>query len=551
VAAEGTGPLAYRWSYAGAVLAGETNASLTLANVAPAQAGEYVVAVTNAGGSATSRATLTVLAPPVNAPNIVQQPISQIVCPKSTAALSVKVSGEEPFTYQWMLEGRDLPGATSALLVITNFDAAVAGSYAVTVRNAGGMAVSAPAILTVSRPIRILQHPATQAVPVGGTARFSVVAEGPGALEYQWYYGSKMLLGATKPTYELSGVHAHEAGRYSVRVLDACGSVRSQAADLCVLNSETDVHILSATLLTNSTVCRVLICGPAGTNAFLQASPDFKVWTALTNFTFRADNLYEYFDTDAGQYARRFFKVAPLERLRIAEQPQDQAAQAGAVASLSVRVEGTAPWTYQWRFNGRELPGATNALLQLTNVQHAQSGSYQVRVNNPIGGLFSAAAQLCVVADHAARIVSAALLGDRSTARLLICGPAGNTYQLQASENLVSWTLLSHLTLTNYLHEFFDTEAGQHAWRFYKLDLPPLRLGRVTRLGDGTLEAVIEGPPSVGRSYEGLSGTVHASTDLKTWTSLGAGQMAQGKIRFVDPQATASSQRFYQVIPNP
>jgi hypothetical protein len=64
--ATGTSPLDFRWRKNGSNLAGETNVSLVLSNVALGDAGDYVVVVTNSAGAATSEvATLTVtLRPP-------------------------------------------------------------------------------------------------------------------------------------------------------------------------------------------------------------------------------------------------------------------------------------------------------------------------------------------------------------------------------------------------------------------------------------------------------------------------------------------------------
>lgn len=65
VAATGTPPLSYQWQKDGANLNGKTNASVTLGNVQPADAGHYCVIVSNVAGSVTSaEATLTVIAFP-------------------------------------------------------------------------------------------------------------------------------------------------------------------------------------------------------------------------------------------------------------------------------------------------------------------------------------------------------------------------------------------------------------------------------------------------------------------------------------------------------
>jgi hypothetical protein len=62
VAATGVGPLAYQWSFNGAILSRATNATLTLTNLHPNQAGNYRVRVANSYGAVTSAvATVTVV----------------------------------------------------------------------------------------------------------------------------------------------------------------------------------------------------------------------------------------------------------------------------------------------------------------------------------------------------------------------------------------------------------------------------------------------------------------------------------------------------------
>src|SRR6266545_3065948 len=69
VSATGTPPLSYQWQLNGVGLTnggsarGATTASLTLANVEPAQAGNYTVVVTNAAGSVTSSNALLAVTP--------------------------------------------------------------------------------------------------------------------------------------------------------------------------------------------------------------------------------------------------------------------------------------------------------------------------------------------------------------------------------------------------------------------------------------------------------------------------------------------------------
>ncbi len=59
---------------------------------------------------------------------------------------------------------------------------------------------------------------------------------------------------------------------------------------------------------------------------------------------------------------------------------------AGQSQQLSVAAtDGQAPFTYQWRKNGINIPKATNSSLTLTNVQRAQEGVYDVVLKNSQG----------------------------------------------------------------------------------------------------------------------------------------------------------------------
>jgi hypothetical protein len=66
-------------------------------------------------------------------------------------------------------------------------------------------------------------------------------------------------------------------------------------------------------------------------------------------------------------------------------------------ASVSNRVSASpAPLFYQWRLDGADLAGQTNALIVLTNLQLADVGDYTVAINNAAGSTNSRVARLNV-----------------------------------------------------------------------------------------------------------------------------------------------------------
>jgi hypothetical protein len=82
----------------------------------------------------------------------------------------------------------------------------------------------------------------------------------------------------------------------------------------------------------------------------------------------------------------------------ITTQPQSQSVAVGATVDFHVAAEGTGPLTYEWRFNGAPIPGATSpTTLSLGNVQTGQAGNYSVVVAGPGGQVTSSIAVLEVL----------------------------------------------------------------------------------------------------------------------------------------------------------
>jgi hypothetical protein len=79
-------------------------------------------------------------------------------------------------------------------------------------------------------------------------------------------------------------------------------------------------------------------------------------------------------------------------------QPANDTAYAGLPAMFNVAATGPQPFYYQWQFGvGTNIPDATNAALNLTNVQPANAGVYAVTVSNAYGATVSSNALLTVL----------------------------------------------------------------------------------------------------------------------------------------------------------
>jgi endonuclease/exonuclease/phosphatase family metal-dependent hydrolase len=120
---------------------------------------------------------------------------------------------------------------------------------------------------------------------------------------------------------------------------------------------------------------------------------------SLTSFALRQDSGIGALRLDDIRIGTSFADVyaAPvLVPSSITGQPVSTTAIEGGGAAFVVTAAGSAPLVYQWKFNGTNLPGATNATLTLNNLQLDQAGSYNVAVTNAAGFATSAAASLTV-----------------------------------------------------------------------------------------------------------------------------------------------------------
>ncbi len=86
--------------------------------------------------------------------------------------------------------------------------------------------------------------------------------------------------------------------------------------------------------------------------------------------------------------------VAPVQ---IITQPASQIVTNGQMMALSVAVTGSVP-RYQWRKDGTNILGATNASLAFAPVQMSDGGLYSVTVSNDLGVVVSSNALLVVTA---------------------------------------------------------------------------------------------------------------------------------------------------------
>lgn len=132
----------------------------------------------------------------------------------------------------------------------------------------------------------------------------------------------------------------------------------------------------------------LLLAWPCASRAASSAaeSPDFTINTLGAPLVHFAESPLFTIDT-------RSVDTPP----QITQTPTNVTVAVRGQGTFSVTAIGTAPFSYQWRKAGVNVPGQTNATLAFNNVQLSDADSYTVVVGNAAGSVTSAPAILTIV----------------------------------------------------------------------------------------------------------------------------------------------------------
>ncbi|MBL9188249.1 MAG: immunoglobulin domain-containing protein [Opitutaceae bacterium] len=274
----------------------------------------------------------------------------------------------------------------------------------------------------------ITAQPAAMSVAAGGTANLSVTATGAAPLTYAWFKEARLVSFGANAALTITSANPGDAGAYRVVVSNAAGSAVSDSVVLTVTGAGnsggtvTPPPFGTSPAITTQPAPLQLAAGANATFAVVATgtAPLRYQWLkngrAINNATGAALTLTSVKIDDAAVYSVAIsnsagtLKSAPASLTvgAITTAPASQTVNAGTEARLTVTAPGAA-LTYQWKFNGRTLKGATAATLTLPNVGVTAGGDYTVTVSNASGPLGASAAALAIRTD--ARLVNIATRG--------------------------------------------------------------------------------------------------------------------------------------------
>lgn len=364
VVPDGTSPFGYEWRRNGQVVVpfGLGSATLSITNVQVADAGYYSVVVTNSAnptGAVSSNAFLNVLGPLT----LVEPLQDQIVAPGDSVVFQVTAAGMPPLRYQWRLNGALLADDTNATLVLSDVQATNGGSFSVTVWNDSDALTTGQAQLLVPDSTG---PEAADSFDDRPTIESAAVLQG-------------VLQGNSAAATNEPGEPVFPGGGKSVWYEWVAPSNGIVTLSLRGSAFDTLLGVFTGTVVSDLTL--VTLDDDQG-----------GFYTSTLQFNARAGLAYEWlvdgfdFAGIGGDYTLSWKLEPTLDRIPvIVSYPQPQGVLVGSNATFSVVTEAPDLDTYQWLFNDVPVPGATNPVFVVTNVQSWNVGFYTVQVQNQSG----------------------------------------------------------------------------------------------------------------------------------------------------------------------
>lgn len=253
---------------------GVSTPRLTLSNVPASFNGyRYLCRVSNSEGHTDSgAATLTVIAS--GAPIITTQPVDCKIYAGANATFSIAATGDPAPVYQWMyldvINGNEwyeitdsgiYSGANTPVLTLTNVPAVYNERQYLCVVSGGGAKIDSNIVKLIivapGSPI-IKTQPVSRSIAKGGTAQFTVIADGNPPPTYQWMYrdikndaewyivsNGGVYSGATSSTLTIKDAPEELDGySYSCYLRNSAGHLQSAEVTLTVsVGEEKSAHI--------------------------------------------------------------------------------------------------------------------------------------------------------------------------------------------------------------------------------------------------------------------------------------------------------------------
>ncbi|HTD85067.1 MAG TPA: immunoglobulin domain-containing protein, partial [Candidatus Binatia bacterium] len=261
------------------------------------------------------------------------------------------------------------------------------------------------AFVRLSRAPRIIVQPKSHAATNGQTLRLDVSLLGKGPFAYQWQFNDDDITGETNAFLLFNNIQFLQSGLYSVTIRNSEGETTSKPATIRVSSLPVILDPPEPVRTTGGQTneFRVYAVGtpplryqwfqnnqqiPSGTNEVVNIPATQSV---------QSSQIYVKVINTLGFAQSEPVFLEVNEPPTITRQPASQSVFPNESAMFAVAARGTPPLKYQWRRNGRNISGATDATFMILHARPADSGSYDVVIANIAGTAHSEPVELTVV----------------------------------------------------------------------------------------------------------------------------------------------------------
>ncbi|WP_438480140.1 beta strand repeat-containing protein [Oleiharenicola lentus] len=302
---------------------------------------------------------------------------------------------------------------------------------------------------TVTRPLG-----RTVTVNAGSPVVLNALSsETPIPVAYQWSKAGTPIAGETSYVYRIASATSADAGSYSVSSLNNFGG--GSASITLVVNSPPSITAqpLTGSAPENGTLFLSVTASGSGALSYQwfkdgvaitgQNGPSLSIPAASGSYTVTITSAFGTVTSNAAVVT----VVPSAPAFNASGNIQGtfgQVMPAGTSALLTaVPSAGTLPISYQWQFNGADIPGQTASTYYLPDWQPQHAGAYAVRATNSIGTTTSPAEPIYVSPEGGWRWRNPTLTGNGLTRVTFLNGQflvGGLRGTLLASTDGASWT---------------------------------------------------------------------------------------------------------------
>ena len=438
---------------------------------------DYYVSQMSASNCESSRATISVTVNPSITASVSNSASSTSACGGGAITFTATPTNGGTPSYQWYLNGLAVSGETNPTYTLaTPADAdaiyveMTPSAQACLVSTAATSSNTVALTSTASTPTVAIQSTSSSAICPGTSVTFSVnSSSNMGATpSYQWKLNGTDISGATSATYASTSLANNDQITLEMTSSLSGGCLTSSSATSSAIATSVNTSTSISTQPAAASAC------PSGNATFTvvgagQGTLTYQWRKNGTNITGNATattsslTLSGVSASDAADYTvvvtggcgnttsnTAAFTLNPVTS--ITTQPTASPQCTGTDATFTVAGTGHNALSYQWRFNGTPIGGATNDSYTATNISSANAGQYSVVVTGGCGSVTSSNAQLTVQpATNIATQPSASTICQNNTANFSVSatGQGSLSYQWKKDGNAIGGATSSTLAVSN------------------------------------------------------------------------------------------------------